>query len=258
MDAEKRWILKRVALMTTISIAASVTLTITITYVVAGTLDGIVLGLTIATIAPGVIAPLGSYHFISMSSRLRLANDRLKVLSEIDSLTNTLNRRTFMEVAEKALALAARHRYPTSLLVLDFDRFKQVNDIHGHAAGDKVLVETVNVIRSAIRETDLLARIGGEEFILLLPHTARQGADYLAERILRLVRENEISTDTRPLSVTVSIGGVTCATSESRLDEMMSSADKLLYQAKQAGRDQFVMDEHTPPIPPVASLYRVS
>jgi diguanylate cyclase (GGDEF)-like protein len=252
MDAERCWILKRVVLVTALSICASLLITVGIYYLATGSIaDMDRLGLLIASLAPAIIAPIGSWSYISLSHRLQLANNKLRVLSEVDSLTSTLNRRTFMDVAEKHLNLAARHGFPTSLMVLDFDHFKQVNDQHGHAMGDKVLVQTIDVIQQAIRETDVIARIGGEEFILLLPHTAREGAILLAQRILEVVRQNQIgaleqSHGNQPLkdglSVTISIGGATCATSSTNLDEMMSRADKLLYDAKQAGRDCYMIE----------------
>ena len=252
MDAERRWILKRVVFVTALSICASLMITMGIYYLATGSLsdpDG--LGLLIAPLAPAMIAPVGSWIYISLSHRLQLANDKLRVLSEIDSLTSTLNRRTFMAEADKHLSLAARHGFPTSLMVLDFDRFKQVNDRYGHAMGDKVLIQTIDVIQSVIRETDVIARIGGEEFIVLLPHTAREGALMLAQRIMEVVRNNQIDAQERShdsdlpkngLSVTISIGGTTCATSSTNLDEMMSRADKLLYAAKQAGRDRYMIE----------------
>ncbi len=238
--------------MTALSICASLLITMGIYYLATGSLsDADGLGLLIATLAPAIIAPVGSWIYISISHRLQLANDKLRVLSEIDSLTSTLNRRKFMEVADKHLSLAARHGFPTSLMVLDFDRFKQVNDRYGHAMGDKVLIQTIDVVQSVIRETDVIARIGGEEFILLLPHTAREGALMLAQRIMEVVRNNQIDAQERShdsdlpkngLSVTISIGGATCATSKTNLDEMMSRADKLLYAAKQAGRDRYMIE----------------
>jgi diguanylate cyclase (GGDEF)-like protein len=259
MDAANRWVLIRISLVTAMSVFASVLITLAIFYFATGSLAGSQLTLFIAVVAPSTIAPIVSWQYVSLSFRLSQANERLRVLSELDSLTSTLNRRTFIEVADKHLSLAARHSFPTSLMVLDFDHFKQVNDQHGHAMGDKVLVETINVIRETIRETDVIARIGGEEFILLLPHTAREGALLLAERILQVVRHNQVSKDSlshhevtlpRDLQVTITIGGATCETSSTNLDEMMSRADKLLYTAKQAGRDRFMI-ESIPGIKPV-------
>jgi diguanylate cyclase (GGDEF)-like protein len=246
MDADQTSIMKRVALATGVSVAASVIITVAAYYFATGTLEHSALGITIAVIAPGLIAPIGSYYHISLSHRLRHANERLKVLSELDSLTSTLNRRTFMSVAGKHLSLASRHGYPTSLILLDFDHFKQVNDQHGHAMGDEVLMRTIDEIREAVRDTDVIARIGGEEFVLLLPHTAHEGAAYLAERILEKVRNLEVAHNAQSVSVTVTMGGATCPTSTCSLDELMSSADKLLYAAKQAGRDRCMLQAIDP------------
>ena len=244
MDAPKTWIYQRVLLATLVSIAASVVITLVISYLYTGSFDRGV-GILIAIVAPALIAPIGSYQYISLTYRLRLANDQLKVLSEIDSLTGALNRRRFLELSEAQLSLAARHGYPTSLLVLDFDHFKQINDRYGHATGDRVLVETTRVMRKTIRDSDLLGRVGGEEFALLLPHTARQGALFLAERIITSIRTASINTDDTLLKVTVSIGGATCESSRTPLDQLLQRADEQLYQAKLSGRDRFEVE---PPV----------
>mgnify|MGYP001819601165 CR=1 FL=1 len=186
----------------------------------------------------GLIAPVASYHTESLNKRLQASNQRLKQLSETDPLTETMNRRRFMEVADQQLALAQRYCYPTSLLLLDIDHFKQVNDLYGHAMGDRALVQLTRVMAAELRETDTMARFGGEEFIMLLPHTAREGALSLAERVRTAARHHIIKHQESETSVTISIGGVTCESSTTPLDRMISHADKLLYDSKQAGRDR--------------------
>lgn len=230
-------VVKRVALVSLVAVVASVAITVVIGYLVNEAPPDPV-GLMIAIIAPGVIAPCASYMNISLSYRLRLANERLKALSDTDPLTNTLNRRRFMEVAERELALAERHCYPTSIVIVDFDDFKQVNDKHGHTVGDTALVQTIDVMKSVIRESDVLARFGGEEFILLLPHTARQGAQSLAKRILERVEGTPVELGDAQLTITLSAGSVTCETSRTPLDVLMSRADELLYESKQNGRNR--------------------
>ncbi len=136
------------------------------------------------------------------------------------------------------MALAERHCYPTSVMLIDIDDFKQVNDKFGHAAGDTALVQTIEVINALIRESDILARFGGEEFILLLPHTARQGAQSLGQRILEQVAASAVNLENGSLEVTLSAGIVTCETSRTPLDVMMSRADELLYESKQNGRNR--------------------
>ncbi|MCB1685425.1 MAG: GGDEF domain-containing protein [Pseudomonadales bacterium] len=237
MDAPRTWIFQRVLLVTLISIAASVAITLAITWFFTGAFQ-LGMGLFIAIFAPAVIAPVGSYQYISLTCRLRTANEQLRVLSEIDSLTGALNRRRFLELSEQQLSLAARHGYPTSLLVIDFDHFKQVNDRYGHAGGDRVLVEITEVIRRTIRDSDLLGRVGGEEFALLLPHTAGQGAALLAERVVQAIRATAIDAADVSIQVTVSIGGATCESSRTPLDQLLHSADEQLYEAKQAGRNR--------------------
>jgi diguanylate cyclase (GGDEF)-like protein len=234
----QRATLKRVARVTFGAVVASLLITLLIGLLVNGDLYTQPLGLAIATLAPLIIAPCASYSNISLSLRLREANHQLRALSETDSLTGTLNRRRFVEVAERELHLAQRHCYPTSVVIVDFDNFKRVNDRYGHAVGDRALVHAISLIKDVIRESDVLARFGGEEFILLLPHTAKEGAHSLTERILDRVRSSPMEIDGQPLAITLSAGSVTCETSHTPLDDLMCRADELLYASKQNGRDQ--------------------
>ncbi|MEQ8484538.1 MAG: GGDEF domain-containing protein [Pseudomonadales bacterium] len=217
--------------------AASVAIMAAATWAVTGTLE-LGLGLHMSILIPALLVPIGSYWHVSLTHRLRRANEQLKRLSETDPLTGTFNRRRFLEVAERQLLLARRHGYPTSLLLLDFDRFKDINDRFGHAGGDHVLRDATAAIAAALRESDVLARFGGEEFIVLLPHTAAPGAELVAERVMRAVRDHTFEHDGQPIHVTVSIGGVGCSASSTPLDRLTSRADTLLYEAKHAGRDR--------------------
>ena len=237
-QALQREVIKRVIGVTAAAVAASLLITCLLSYLLAGNWLPDAKGFIIATLAPLLIAPCASYLNISLSYRLRLANERLRALSETDPLTGTLNRRSFMDVASRELSLARRHCVPTSIVLMDFDHFKEINDRHGHAAGDQALVHAIEVIRGVIRESDVLARFGGEEFILLLPHTAREGALSLSARILHEVGRTPIDLPGARLSITLSAGSVTCETSETPLDLMMSRADELLYKSKQLGRNR--------------------
>jgi diguanylate cyclase (GGDEF)-like protein len=244
MNSNQRAVLEQTAAVTLICIAVSVVITAAVTYFATGSLT-FGLGNYISILVPAVIAPIGSYFHISMSARLREANERLRALSETDPLTQTYNRRRFLEVAVQQLALARRHCFPTSLLLIDFDHFKQINDRFGHAAGDSVLVEGTRIMREALRESDTLARFGGEEFIVLLPHTAREGAVMVAERVMAAIRDHAFAHGGEAVAVTVSIGGVTCETSETSLDTLTSRADWLLYAAKQGGRNRCMIEALT-------------
>lgn len=242
MDAKLRRRVLRQTLSLTISvIIGSVAITCLIRYLATGEV-GLGVGILIAVLAPAVLAPIGSYFHISMAAALRDANDKLRVLSETDPLTGIFNRRRFLDVAEGQLALARRHCFPTSVLLIDFDRFKAINDEFGHLAGDQVLVEASRVIGTTLRESDTLARFGGEEFICLLPHTAREGALMVAQRIIEAMREHTFRHGDADIQVTVSIGGVSCGTSETSLERMTSIADSLMYQAKQSGRNRYMIE----------------
>ena len=257
-------VLRKVALVTAGAVGASLAATLILRVFFGPLLDGVVPSLTVAALVPGLIAPLGSWRLLALTERLRIANLQLKRLSETDPLTQVLNRRRFLEIASQQLQLATRHGHPTSILLLDFDHFKQINDRFGHQVGDQVLVAAAAAIKRLCRRTDALARFGGEEFILLLPHTGRAGAEMVAERIRAEVRQLSFldSARQRPLdlTVTVSIGGATSAASAtpthtpanktvnnpanaptdtlmSRVDALISHADALLYAAKAAGRD---------------------
>jgi len=190
-------------------------------------------------VTPALIVPGACFVNLRLVYQLRTANQRLAALSETDSLTKTLNRRRFLEVAERELALAARHQYPTTVVLMDFDNFKVVNDRYGHHVGDEVLIRSIEVMQSVIRQSDVLGRFGGEEFILLLPHTSAGGALALADRLREAVAGNpvKLSADDE-LWVTISAGCLTCETSQSSLAAMVQKADELLYQSKANGRDR--------------------
>ncbi|HAR32453.1 MAG TPA: hypothetical protein DCR65_13070 [Gammaproteobacteria bacterium] len=251
-DAEREVrnaVLRKVLLVTVGAMIASVTSTVLLRVFFGPVLDGVVPSLTVAALVPGLIAPIGSWRLLALTERLRIANEHLRILSETDPLTSTLNRRRFLEVATQHLDLASRHCYPTSFLLIDFDHFKQINDRFGHLVGDQVLVDSTALIRRVCRRTDALARFGGEEFILLLPHTARDGALIVAERLRQELRGLRFRAPGRSsggefldLTVTISVGGATSEGSDTPIDTLISHADALLYAAKDAGRDRCLIE----------------
>jgi diguanylate cyclase (GGDEF)-like protein len=155
-----------------------------------------------------------------------------------DPLTGLPNRAAFREACARALALARRNREPLSLAILDLDRFKSVNDTHGHAIGDEVLRGVAAVLTQAFRGSDMAARWGGEEFVVLLPNTGQKGAILSLERALDALRQQSFTgKDGAPFSVTFS-AGVVPYPENATLEEAVNSADRLLYLAKVAGRDR--------------------
>ncbi len=164
-------------------------------------------------------------------------------LTEIDPLTGLLNRRGMMDRFDKEIARQARQNGKLGLLLLDLDLFKQVNDIHGHAAGDLALCATANVLHLTKRSYDHAGRWGGEEFLLLLPECSEKDLLAIAERIREAVQSLCIETGGQTVSFTVSIGAYH-ANSPQTLDAMLHQVDKALYEAKDAGRNCVRLAEH--------------
>jgi diguanylate cyclase (GGDEF)-like protein len=165
-----------------------------------------------------------------------------------DALTGLSNRRRFVPAARRELDLALRHRQNLAIVLLDVDHFKAINDAFGHQHGDTVLVEVARRCQRALRTTDLLARWGGEEFIMLLPNTPPPQARQLADRVREaIVCAPHIRIDGADVLVTASLGaaGITQGQILS-LDELITRADKALYQAKSAGRNQVAMSDAYP------------
>lgn len=158
-------------------------------------------------------------------------------LATHDDLTGALTRRAFGEHARRQLLLAARGSPSPSMLALDLDHFKRINDTHGHAAGDAVLVEFVRIAGTCLRRSDLLGRIGGEEFAVLLPLATGAGARALAERIREEVAAAPIVYRGESLRITVSIGVAEFGRHLRDLDGLMNAADTALYRAKHRGRN---------------------
>ena len=168
---------------------------------------------------------------------------RYQHLSIIDELTGIHNRRFFFPEAHAALASAVRHRQAFSIMMVDLDHFKQINDLHGHGMGDKVLQVTAALLKGQTREGDVIARFGGEEFVLALPHTDLDGARQLADRVLASLRSLAFNAGGKTLRVTTSIGisGLTGHESPDRpdlLESLLRQADQALYFSKAHGRDQ--------------------
>jgi diguanylate cyclase (GGDEF)-like protein len=168
---------------------------------------------------------------------LQAANARLERLAMTDPLTGCANRRHFMERAAAILADAHHDGEALSLAVLDLDEFKKINDTHGHPVGDAVLVMAGQLLTSHLRAADLVGRVGGEEFALLMPHTPADGAARLAERLRAALEQAGVEGDTGPIHATVSVGIAQLQPGED-LDGLYARADAALYRAKQQGRNR--------------------
>ena len=163
---------------------------------------------------------------------------RAEQLAQLDPLTGLNNRRAFYDKTRALWSQAIRHAHPASVMLFDIDRFKQINDTHGHAHGDDVLKAVAGILRDSIREEDVLARWGGEEFIVFLPETGREEGMALAERLRAATADLRIPGEAGETRVTASIGIAQVERSHVTLDALIASADECLYQAKQQGRNR--------------------
>jgi len=172
---------------------------------------------------------------------LLMCNERLmrvtRTLAETDALTGISGRRTILQRSENALRDAERSGRPMSVLMIDADHFKCVNDQHGHEAGDAVLVELVQRLRAVLRSHDVIGRMGGEEFLVLLPDTGERAALEVAERLLAAMRVAPIRHNGISVTMTLSVGVASLHVHDANLDALIRRADAALYAAKAAGRD---------------------
>ncbi len=185
-----------------------------------------------------------------MQDELFQANKKLERMAITDGLTGCYNRRYLLQHLEQEVATNVRYGVPFSIFLFDLDHFKSINDRYGHLAGDEVLCSTVEAVRSALRMTDVLARYGGEEFTVYLPHTNREQADMIAERIMSAVESNQVVTGggEQAIAVTISMGIISIESfepsvaddSKAFLREMLAQADAALYEAKYNGRNRIV------------------
>jgi diguanylate cyclase (GGDEF)-like protein len=168
----------------------------------------------------------------------------LRTIARTDHLTGAMTRRGFTERAEQELARHRRHCRPCSLVVLDVDHFKKINDSHGHPAGDDVLKAVVATCAAELRSTDCLGRMGGEEFAVLLPETGAEDAIACAER-LRCAVEAIVMPSLPDAQVTISLGIAAAGETTPCLDDWLAWADAALYAAKRSGRNRHVLaDQH--------------
>jgi len=184
-----------------------------------------------------------AYPFVMLLfaiSLVLLATDRVRTEFEHmvthDSLTNAFSRHHLVEVCQQELERCHRHGRVMSLLMIDLDNFKRINDSRGHQMGDAVLVQFVSVVNTLLRSADAIGRLGGEEFVVLLPETPVEVAHVVAERIRS--RVGELS---EPASFTVSIGVATSLPLGDSVDALLARADAAMYRAKEKGRNRVVL-----------------
>lgn len=197
--------------------------------------DGVLINIYLA--AGNFMALLLTVGFMTIA--MRRLQTILEKRSTLDPLTQVLNRRGFDDAYQREKALLRRKQRPMTLMSLDLDFFKAINDRHGHATGDRVLAHVARLVGSALRETDHLARFGGEEFVVLLPDTHAERAAIVARRIRELLCQ---PCDEELPPCTISIGIACQSRSDESLDSLLLRADAALYRAKENGRDRAEFD----------------
>ncbi|KFN50704.1 GGDEF domain-containing protein [Arenimonas composti] len=195
----------------------------------------------LASYAVGSVLPVvASFGFLLMCTE-RSQRD-LERAARVDFLTDCFNRRAIEELGARAIAAARRHGTPLAVLVIDIDHFKKINDELGHAAGDDALTAAVARIRTELRAEDMLGRMGGEEFIVLMPNTDSAAAVVAGERIRQSFSGTPLDLDGVLRRVTISVGAAVLAPADRQFSQLLLRADRAMYAAKNAGRDLVISD----------------
>jgi diguanylate cyclase (GGDEF)-like protein len=199
------------------------------------TLRGV--GSLFAQLAPVLLV---AYVTTMFSADIRYGLNKAKLLSETDELTGLYNTRGFAIVADRLFGQASRYKRSVSVLMVDSDNLKEVNDSHGHEAGNRLLRQLAERIQAELRYTDVPARYGGDEFVVLLPETPSQGACDVAERIRDSMAAKPLVYDGQQVRSTVSIGVASYPEDGHTVDALVARADRALYKAKNGGRNKVV------------------
>ena len=195
------------------------------------------LGGLIAQLAPMLLV---AYITTMFSADIRFGLNRARLLSETDDLTGLYNMRGFTILADQLLGQALRYSRPASMLMIDSDNLKTVNDVHGHEAGNRLLKTVAKCIEIELRHTDVLARYGGDEFVVLLPETAADRAVEVAQRIIKEVATAPLEFEGKRIETSVSIG-LACYPEDGRsIDAVQARADRAMYRAKEQARNSVV------------------
>ncbi|MEI6664740.1 MAG: GGDEF domain-containing protein [Chloroflexota bacterium] len=196
-------------------------------------------GLAGQLVLSGNVALRRERRLVYAAAEMRELTGRLERLATTDALTGLFNRRIFFEQLGIEFRRSIRYRHPMSVIMADLDRFKDVNDRHGHPFGDLVLSVTAQTLRASVRESDIVARYGGEEFVLMLPETGRDEALVVAEKLRSAIERQEYTNGVTETRITISLGVATtpdCAPNDA--EDLVRLADEALYDAKRGGRNR--------------------
>ena len=236
---------RRVKVVLAITIA-SIFASLLITYailVITGS-EKLLIIFVIATMAPAIIAPITSWSVIGLMIKVQKLEEAHRRQATYDDLTGLLTRRALMNQGDALLKLCVRNKQPFVLALLDLDNFKSINDLHGHGGGDEVLKVFARIMRSAMRESDLVGRLGGEEFAIVLPGSTLNDAQRVLERIRQETQDTQVEYLDAVIFLTVSAGlAVKHEEASKGFTTLIKQADDALYQAKERGRNLIVLSE---------------
>lgn len=229
---------KIVIVITLMSIILSVVFSFGINYLIAGDMRDEMI--YTAIIVPLLVAPLVSFPLVKLLVKVDGLEKEMRALATFDFLTGLLSRQAFFHDVTSYIILAERDQQSFSVLAIDLDKFKQINDSYGHPAGDEVLKDFARTAQTVLRKSDLIGRIGGEEFaIMLLNNTAENKASEIAQRLHIVINNSVVIYEGLLIKYTVSMGLVSSLPDKTvRIEEILKQADQALYQAKKNGRNQ--------------------
>lgn len=182
---------------------------------------------------------LVAYLTTMLSADIHYALTKIKLLSETDELTGLFNMRAFSPILERESVRSLRYSRPYSIMMVDSDNLKSINDIYGHETGNRLLKHVVHQIQSVLRATDVMARYGGDEFVILLPETAAAGAEEVAERMRQALQGTPFSIDGKKIETTISMGISTYPDHGEDVQRLVEKADQAMYRSKEKGRNTY-------------------
>jgi len=194
-------------------------------------------GELMAIAAPMILV---AYITTMLAADIRYAVDKIKQVSDTDELTGIYNMRAFSSMLQRAFRQSVRYGHALSVVMIDSDNLKQINDTYGHESGNRLLQHLVRCIREQLRGSDVMARFGGDEFIVLLPETSNKGALEMAERIRKAIEVSRFDVRSGDTNITVSLGIASYPEDGGNLDVILDKADKAMYRAKQRGRNRVI------------------
>lgn len=236
--------LKMTALLTLCSVISSALITFCIMTFFDE--ESLLFALSISVITPAIITPLISWYILGLLIQINELEKQQRKLATFDNLTGLMSRHAFYESASSLLKLIKRNNDSMSIAYIDIDFFKEINDKFGHEAGDEALKSFAGLLNNVVRESDLIGRLGGDEFILALPHTGLENVKVVINKIKEACESHTVLINDRIIKFTVSIGvSSSTAVSDDILERLIKESDEALYEAKKSGKNQIAFYQKT-------------